>query len=67
VQMIVHFAHEHHLYRVTVAVISIPVFAWCVLKGVDLWRGKPSGNRWAKLLFVLQIPAVCVSRLTYEF
>jgi len=67
VQKIVHFAHEHHLYRVTVAVISIPVFAWCVLKGVDLWRGKPSGNRWAKLLFVLQIPAVCVSRLTYEF
>jgi hypothetical protein len=67
VQMITHFAHEHHLYRVAVGVISIAVFAWSGLKGVDLWRGIPSGYRWAKLLFVLQIPAVCVSRLTYEF
>jgi hypothetical protein len=67
VQMTVHFAHEHRLYRVAVALISIPVFAWCILKGIDLWRGKPSGYRWAKLLFLLQIPAVCLSRLTYEF
>jgi hypothetical protein len=67
VQMTVHFAHENRLYRVVVALISIPIFAWCVVKGIDLWRGKPSGYRWAKLLFILQIPAVCVSRLTYEF
>jgi hypothetical protein len=67
VQMTVHFAHERHLSRMAVAVISIPVFAWCMWKAVDLWQGKASGYRWAKLLFLLQIPAVCVSRLTYEF
>ena len=67
VQMTDHFAHEHRPYRVLIAVLSVPVFSWCIVKGVDLWRGKPSGYWWAKLLFALQIPAVCVSRLTYEF
>src|SRR5215510_7827808 len=67
VQMAVHFGHEHRLSRELVAALSIPVFAWCVLKGIDLWRGKGSGYRWAKFLFVLQTPAVCVSRFTYEF
>jgi hypothetical protein len=67
VQMTAHFAHEHRLSRSVVAVISVPVFAWCILKGADLWRGKPSGYRWARALFLMQIPAVCISRFTYEF
>src|SRR5262245_34993742 len=66
-QMTVHFAGEDRLYRAAVAAISILVFAWCALKGIDLWRGKPGGYRWARILFLLQIPAICVSRLTYEF
>jgi hypothetical protein len=67
VQMTVHFVHEDRLDRVLVALVSIPVFAWSAVKGVDLWRGRPKGYWWAKLLFSLQIPAVCVSRVTYEF
>src|SRR5690348_2415472 len=67
VQMTDHFAQEHRPYRVLIAVLSVPVFSWCIVKGVDLWRGKPSGYWWAKLMFALQIPAVCFSRLTYEF
>jgi hypothetical protein len=66
-QMIVHFVHEQRLDRLLVAALSVPVFAWSAVKGVDLWRGRPKGYWWAKLLFALQIPAVCVSRLTYEF
>src|SRR5262245_49190708 len=65
-QVITHFAHEHVLHRLIVAVLSLPVFAWCAVKGVDLWSGKPAGYRWAKLLFAFQIPAFCGSRLTYE-
>jgi|SRR5579859_4638940 len=67
VQMTVHFVHEDRVDRLLVALLSIPVFAWSAVKGVDLWRGRPTGYWWAKLLFSLQIPAVCVSRLTYEF
>src|SRR5262245_37982892 len=67
VQMTIHFAHEQHLYRVVVAVISLAIFVWCSLKGIDLWQGKPSGYRWAKVLFALQIPVICISRFTYEF
>src|SRR5215471_11851193 len=53
--------------RAIVPAISIAVFGWCIFQGVQLWRGKPSGYHWAKILFALQIPGFCVSRLTYEF
>jgi hypothetical protein len=67
IQMTIHFGHEHRPDRVVVPVISVIVFGWGAIKGIALWRGHPSGYRWAKLLFVLQIPALCVGRLTYEF
>lgn len=60
-------AQEHRPYRVAVAVVSVAVFAWAAVKGIDLWRGKPGGYRWAKVLFALQIPAVSVARFSYEF
>jgi hypothetical protein len=66
-EMALHLAHEGRAGHVVVPVISIPLFAWCVIKAVDLWRGRAAGYRWAKLLFLLQIPAFCLSRLTYEF
>ena len=43
------------------------VFGWGALKGIDLWRGKPSGYQWARILFALQIPAFSVARSSYEF
>lgn len=49
------------------AVISIAVYVWSGLKGSDLWRGKPQGYKWAKILFALQIPVICVPGLLYEF
>jgi len=67
VQMSTHLMHEHLPVRMVVGALSVTVFGWSALKGIDLWRGKPSGYRWAKLLFILQIPAFCISRLTYEF
>jgi hypothetical protein len=53
--------------RAIVPILSIPVFAWSAWKGIDLWRGLDSGYRWATILFVLQIPQICIARLTYEF
>jgi len=54
-------------YRVIIPAISIAVFGWSIFQGVELWRDKPSGSKWAKILFAMQIPGFCVSRLTYEF
>jgi hypothetical protein len=54
-------------YGPIVPAISIVVFCWSIFQGIQLWRGKPSGYKWAKILFAMQIPGFCVSRLTYEF
>ena len=67
VALIRNFAHQHQPYRIIVPVISIVVFVWCALKAIDLWLGKPSGYKWATILFALQIPAFSISRLSYEF
>ena len=45
----------------------LPFFGWGAFKGIALWRGKPSGYRWARILFALQIPAFSIGRLSYEF
>jgi hypothetical protein len=47
--------------------ISFPVFAWTFLKGLDLWRGRPSGYWWSTRLFALQIPILSIGSLTYEY
>ena len=67
VSLAIGFTHQHRPYRVIVPVASIGVFAWGMLKGIDLWRGKPTGYRWARILFALQIPAISVARFSYEF
>ncbi len=47
--------------------LFVLLFAWCSWKGVDLWRGKRSGYRWAKILFAAQIPVVTLPGFHYEF
>jgi hypothetical protein len=61
------FAQEARPYRAGVAAGAIAVFAWCALKGIDLWRGRAGGYRWAEALFALQVPVFSVARLSYEF
>ena len=67
ITLIRNFAHQHQPYRIIVPVISIVVFGWSGLKGIDLWLGKPSGYKWASILFALQVPAFSIARLSYEF
>ena len=38
--------HEQWISMIAPA-ISVPVFVWAGRQGVDLWRGNPSGRRWA--------------------
>jgi hypothetical protein len=66
VPLIQNFARQQQYVRTVVPVISIALFGWCVWTGIKLWRGLPSGYRWATILFALQIPVVCISRVTYE-
>jgi hypothetical protein len=47
--------------------LSTALFAWCIPTGAALWRGKPNGFHWAKLLFALQIPVFSIARVSYEF
>src|SRR5262249_29241456 len=60
-------AQHDQPYGAIVPAISIAIFGWCIFQGVQLWRGKPSGYKWARIVFAMQIPGFCVSRLTYEF
>jgi hypothetical protein len=43
------------------------VFGWSTWVGVDLWRGKPQAYKWAKVLFLLQVPIVNISSFAYHF
>jgi hypothetical protein len=47
--------------------VSFPVYAWTILKGLELWRGRPNGYWWATRLFALQIPILSIGWLTYEY
>jgi len=67
IPLIQNFARQGEQLRIIVPALSIPVFGWCIWTGINLWRGLASGYRWATILFALQIPAVCISRVTYEF
>ena len=67
VQLFRYFFHQHQTYRTIVPTLSLVVFGWVGLKGIDLWLGKPSGFKWATILFALQIPTFSISRLSYEF
>lgn len=48
-------------------VVAIIVFIWSTLKGFDLWRGRPTGYKWAKILFGSQVPFVSIPYFEYEF
>jgi hypothetical protein len=37
------------------------------VRRVALWQSTPRGFKWAKILFVLQVPVFHVARLTYAF
>lgn len=43
------------------------VFVWSALTGFDLWRGKPAGYRWARILFAAQIPIILIPGFQYWF
>ncbi|HEY6968634.1 MAG TPA: hypothetical protein VJA94_05500 [Candidatus Angelobacter sp.] len=58
--------------RITVLIIgfgiaSVLIFGWSALKGLDLWKGKPAGYKWAKILFAAQIPLINFSGFCYWF
>ncbi|MBA3562928.1 MAG: hypothetical protein H0W33_02750 [Gammaproteobacteria bacterium] len=37
------------------AVVFAAIFAFATWQGVKLWKGKPEGYKWAKVLFAAQI------------
>jgi hypothetical protein len=43
------------------------ISVWNIMKGIDLWKGKPKGYMWGKILFGLQTPIVCVPGFWYEY
>jgi hypothetical protein len=67
VQMGFHSAQQHDILRVISAIIGIVLFAWSILAGVELWRARPRGFKWAKILFALQIPTFSVAHVVFEF
>ena len=52
---------------IIIAAVFVAVFAVCVWRGFELWKGKPSGYKWAKILYAAQIPVVSLSSVSYEF
>jgi hypothetical protein len=47
--------------------LYIALFICCIWAGVGLWRGRPQGYKWAKVLFGAQIPTITVPGFTYAF
>lgn len=47
--------------------LGVVIFGGSAFAGFDLWRGKPAGYRWAKILFAAQIPIIIVSGFQYWF
>jgi hypothetical protein len=49
-------ALRYHWPLIFMALPGIALFGWSTIVGSRLWRGAPAGVKWAKLLFLLQIP-----------
>lgn len=47
--------------------LATTVFGWSIWVGVDLWRGRPQGYTWAKVLFALQVPSISLHGFAYQF
>lgn len=62
-----HSFPQHRTAAGVSGVISTALFAWCIPIGVALWRTTPSEFKWAKLLFVMQVPVFTIARFSYEF
>lgn len=62
-----HCAQQQRVVAVLSGIVSTFLFGWCILAGAALWRTTPSGFKWAKLLFAIQVPVFSVARLSYEF
>lgn len=60
------FLQQHWVYAFLVGAF-IAVFVWCSVTAARLWRGDPSGWKWALILFAAQIPVLTVPGLSYEF
>ena len=67
VLMSFHFAYQQQSLRVVSTVVAVALFAWGILAGVALWRSRPRGFKWAKLLFALQVPVFSIVHVSYEF
>jgi hypothetical protein len=67
VSMGLHFARQQDSLRAISAILSAGLFTWSILTGIALWRAAPRGFKWAKMLFMLQVPVFGIARLTYEF
>ena len=65
--LVVHEIRQHQDIRVISTVVSVVLFAASIFGGIELWRGKARGFRFAKILFALQIPVFTVARFTYEY
>ena len=60
-------AGTYALSRLAFISLFFLAFSWCVWVGIDLWRGKPRGYKWAKVLFILQIPNISFPGFAYQF
>jgi len=56
-----------HLVLIIFGLVFVLVFGWSALKGLDLWKEKPAGYKWARILFAAQIPLFVVPGFSYWF
>jgi uncharacterized membrane protein (UPF0136 family) len=67
VMMAVQAFHQHQNSRLVSGVLGGALFAWSIMAGIDLWRDRPRGFKWAKILFALQVPIFSLGHFVYEF
>ena len=46
--------------------VFIVVFGWSTWIGVEMWQDRPQAYKWAKILFLLQIPTISLPGFAYQ-
>jgi uncharacterized membrane protein YiaA len=49
------------------ALVFGALFVFTTWQGIGLWKDRPEGYRWARILFAAQVPAFSLGGLTYGF
>ena len=55
------------LFFLFLLALGLALFSWSAWTGLELWRGTPQAYKWARTIFILQIPVMALPGFDYGF